>query len=273
MTIWQAIILGIIQGLTEFLPVSSSGHLVIAPYLFGWQIPESQIFPFDVLVQWGTLLAVIIYFRKDLWGIVRDFLVGIFQKKPFGSTNARMGWYLVIATIPAVVIGFLFKDAIEQVFHSVLATALFLLVTAGLLIISEKIQKTSKDLSKMNWVDALVIGFCQVLSILPGVSRSGSTIAGGLFRNIHRTEAARFSFLMSIPVMLGAGLLSLDDLFEIPNLLSFAPSMVVGFISAAIVGFLSIHWLLKFLNKNKLIYFAYYCIILSVLTVIIFLVR
>jgi undecaprenyl-diphosphatase len=269
MTILQAFILGIIQGITEFLPISSSGHLVIMPFIFGWDIPAEQIFPFDVLVQMGTLLAVIIYFWKDLSNIFISLIKGIFNKKPFSNNDAKLGWYLIIATIPAVIGGLLFKDVVESAFQSIVATAIFLLVTAVLLISSEHFGKHNKELHQISWINAILIGFFQVLSIFPGISRSGSTIAGGVFQNIKREDAARFSFLMSIPVMFGAGLLSIFDLFKITNLGNFLPVLLIGFITSGIIGYLSIHWLLKFLNKHKLSVFAIYCILLSFLVLII----
>ncbi len=269
MTMLQAFILGIIQGITEFLPISSSGHLVIAPFIFGWDIPADQIFPFDVLVQMGTLLAVIIYFWKDLLNVIKAFVRGIINKNPFADNDARIGWYLIIATIPAMIGGLLLKDIVESAFQSVVATAIFLLVTAFLLVSSEYFGKHNKELHQISWVNALLIGFFQVLSIFPGVSRSGSTIAGGVFQNIKREDAARFSFLMSIPVMLGAGILSLVDLLDIPNLGNFLPVLIIGFITSGFVGYFSIHWLLKFLNKHKLSVFAIYCIFLSILILII----
>lgn len=269
MTIIQAIILGIIQGLTEFLPISSSGHLVLAPAIFGWQIPEAQIFPFNVLVQLGTLVAVIIYFWNDIWEIVIAVIQGLKNKKPFDSSKAKMGWLLVLATIPAVIIGVLLKDAVESAFGSSLATSLFLWGTAALLFFSETRGKQDKENKDMTWIDALIIGTFQALAIFPGVSRSGSTIAGGIFRGYNRKEAARFSFLMSIPVMLGAGVFSIPDLLEVPNLSSFIPSMAIGFITASIVGYISIHWLLQFLTKNSLKGFAIYCFFAGLLGLVI----
>jgi undecaprenyl-diphosphatase len=273
MTIWQAILLGILQGLTEFLPISSSAHLVIVPYLLGMQIPADQIFPFNVLVQLGTLAAVIIYFRADLWNIVRDFISGLIYRKPFGSPNARSGWLLILATIPAGLFGVLIKDMVEQAFSSVGATALLLLVTAVMLFAAEKIGKPEKQLAQLTWLDALIIGLFQALAIFPGISRSGSTIAGGMFRQVRREDAARFSFLLSIPIMLGAGVFSLKDVFEISDLSAFITPMAIGFVSACITGYMSIHWLLIFLNKHKLSSFAFYCTGLSALTLVVTMVR
>lgn len=266
MTIWQAFILGIVQGVTEFLPISSSGHLVITPYLLGWKIPEAQVFTFDVLVQMGTLIAVIVYFWKYLWKIVVAVTKGLIEKKPFGSQDARLGWLVVLSTIPAILGGLFLKDQVEAAFHSVQITAVFLLVTALLLWVAERLSKQTNKMENLSALDAFIIGCFQMLAIFPGLSRSGSTIAGGLLRKLKREEAAKFSFLMSIPVMLGAGVMSINDLLEVPNLTEFLPVLLVGFITSGVVGFFSIHWLLKFLNKNKLGLFSIYCVVIAIIT-------
>lgn len=273
MTLIRAIILGIIQGLTEFLPISSSAHLVITPYILGWEIPAEAEFVFDVLVQLGTLVAVITYFWKDLFEIVVEFLTGLWQRQPFKLPKARLGWYIIIATLPAVLIGLFLKDLVEQAFDSPIATAFFLLITALILFIAERYGKRSKSLIGMGWLDGLVIGCFQVLSLFPGISRSGSTITGGMLRDLDRSSAARFSFLMSVPAMFGAGVLAVRDLLENPYFSSQVPGLVVGFLTAAIVGYLSIHWLLGFLTKRSLLVFAVYCVIISILVLFVALMR
>jgi len=268
MTLLQSIILGIIQGLTEFLPISSSAHLVLVPYLFGWEIPADQVFVFDVLVQMGTLLAVIVYFWKDLVSILVAVFQGLVQRHPFATQEARLGWYLVLATIPAGLAGLALKDLVEQAFNSPTATAFFLLVTSALLILAEIIGKRSRNISSMNWKDALWIGVSQIISIFPGISRSGSTITGGMLRNFERSAAARFSFLMSIPIMLAAGGSAAVDLLKVPSLGQFLPLVLVGMLAALVVGYLSIHWLLRFLTHRPLIVFAIYCAVLSIIILI-----
>ncbi len=269
MSLLQAIILGIVQGLTEFLPISSSGHLVIVPFLFGWNIPEEHVFVFDVLVQMGTLLAVIVYFRKDLWAIVTGFLQGVAQRRPFSTLKARMGWYLILGTVPAGLFGIFVKDHVESAFKSPVATAFFLLVTASLLLLSEWLGRRSRPLDSINWKDALWMGCAQALAVFPGISRSGSTIAGGLSRHLERPAAARFSFLMSVPIMLAAGSLAGMDLLEVPNLAGFLPIILAGFITSAIVGYLSIHWLLTYLARHSLRSFAIYCAAIAAVTLIV----
>jgi undecaprenyl-diphosphatase len=268
MTFLQALILGIVQGITEFLPISSSGHLVLTPFLLGWNIPEDQKFSFDVLVQMGTLVAVFVYFWKDIRTIVIEFIQGLIKRQPFGTPQSRLGWYLILASIPAGIFGILLKDTVEEAFSSPILTAFFLFGTATLLFMGERLGKRNRTLTEFHWKDAIWIGAAQILALFPGVSRSGATIAGGMTRNLERKEAGRFSFLMSIPIMLAAGLYSALDLVNIPDLAAFLPVLAVGFIVAAVVGYLSIAWLLSFLNRGSLKGFAFYCIAIAVLILI-----
>ncbi|MDW8325424.1 MAG: undecaprenyl-diphosphatase UppP [Anaerolineales bacterium] len=259
MDLLQALLLGIIQGLTEFLPISSSAHLVLVPWLLGWRFDPKAKFVFDVLVQNGTLVAVITYFWKDLLYLLRAVLTALWQQQPFATPDARLGWFVALATVPAVVLGFLFKDFFESVFASPPAVAALLLLTAALLAFSERYGQRLRDLTTLTWLDALIIGLMQALAILPGVSRSGATMAGGLARGLDRPAAARFSFLMSVPVMLGAGLVALNDLLAIPNFSDYVLPVSTGFIAAAVVGYLSIGWLLAFLRRRSFYGFAVYC--------------
>lgn len=267
MTLVQAFVLGIVQGLTEFIPVSSSGHLVLVPHLLGWEFPENQVFIFDVLVQWGTLFAVFAYYWRDLTNIAKDFCKTLVAGKPFSTEDARMGWYLIIATIPAVVVGLLCKDLIEKAFSSARMTGIFLLVTAVLLIIAELVGKRNRAMDKITGLDALWIGCSQVLALLPGISRSGATIAGGMTRNLDRSSAARFSFLMSVPVMLGAGVLAFKDLFSLQSMDNLLLPLIVGFMAALISGYIAIRWLIAYLSKHSLYVFAGYCSVLGLLIV------
>ena len=263
MTLLQSLILGIIQGASEFLPISSSGHLVLAPYIFGWDIPQNEAFIFDILVQVATLLAVILYFWKDLVSIIKAFLVGIFNKNPFIDFQSRVGWYLILATIPAGIIAVIFKDSFEKAFSNPKASAVFLLGTSLLLILGEVLSKRNRSLENMSWKDALVMGIFQALALFPGISRSGSTITGGLIRGFDRRSSARFSFLMAVPIMLAAGLLALIDLVQSPGLMEKLPIYLSGFTAAAVVGYLSIRWFIEYLSKQSLFIFAGYCALLG----------
>jgi undecaprenyl-diphosphatase len=271
MNIFQAIILGIVQGLTEFLPVSSSGHLALITYFAGWDIPEVEKFTFDVLVHWGTLLAVIVYFWKDIVRIVLDFVAGCLKGQPFVEAQSRMGWFILLATVPAGIAGLLLKKWIEAAFTSPVAVALFLMVTAALLVAAEFIGKRTRNLNEMYWKDALWIGLFQMIALLPGISRSGATITGASVRNFERTEAARFSFLLSIPIIVAAGLYQLKDFMEFPALavIDSLPVVLTGTIVAAVVGYFSIRWLLSFLKNNSLVWFSGYCFMVGALVLFI----
>ena len=273
MTLIQSIILGIIQGATEFLPISSSGHLVIVPFIFGWEIPNGEAFIFDVLVQVATLVAVFAYFWREIWLIVCAVIAGIRQRNPFENSLARLGWLLILSTFPAVILGLLLKGLVTRAFESPLTAAIGLLVTAGLLVVAERVGKRQSRLKNLTWIDSLVVGLFQVLALFPGVSRSGSTITGGMFRDLKRPPAARFAFLMSIPVMISAGTLAAIDLLALPNTLSLLPTYIPGFMVAAVVGYLAIRWLIKYLARHTLYVFAAYCTLLSVITIILVLVR
>lgn len=278
MNILQAIILGIVQGLTEFLPISSSAHLVIVPYLLGWRLETEQAFIFDVLVQVATLAAVMAYFWGDLYAIGRAWIAGLARGKPFEEGLSRLGWLLILASLPAGLFGLLVKDAVEAAFASPMATAASLLVTACLLVVAERIGKRSRNMNSLDWKDALWIGAAQALAIFPGISRSGATIAGAMARDMERPAAARFSFLMTVPIMLAAGAAAVKDLLELPGLTNSELGALVwtflpGFLAAAVTGYLSIRWLLGFLTRHRLYGFAVYCVAIGALTLIVSLFR
>jgi undecaprenyl-diphosphatase len=263
MTFIQSIILGIIQGITEFLPISSSAHLVLIPYLLNWSIPQEQLFPFDVLVQMGTLAAVIFYYREDLFIILKAMLNGLIKHTPFAEVEARTGWLTILATIPAGLVGLLAKPVIESTFSNPFATAIFLFVTALFLAASEFLGKRTREIDTLTWKDALWIGIFQALSVFPGISRSGSTITGGMTRNLKRRTAGQYAFLMAVPIMLAAGAMGVLDLRDVPNLRNFLPVMTSGFLVSAIVGYYSISWLIRYINNHSLLPFAGYCLLLG----------
>lgn len=274
MTIWQSIILGIIQGLTEFLPISSSAHLVLTPFLLGWEFPSDITFVFDVLVQVATLVGVVSYFWRDLVEILRAVVQGVWQRQPFATPQARLGWYLLLANLPAGLAGLLLKEHVEAAFSSPAATAVFLLLTALLLLLAERFGHSRRHFDQITGLDALWIGLFQVLSLFPGVSRSGATITGGMLRQLDRPAAARFSFLLSIPIMAAAGSAALLDLPGVLQQSSLSWSTLLmaflpGFFTAALVGYLSIHWLLRFLQGRSLRLFALYCVGVSALTLLV----
>ncbi len=273
MNVFQAIVLGIVQGLTEFLPVSSSAHLVIVPYLLNWKFGVTEAFVFDVLVQLGTLAAVIVYFWKDIVAIVRAVIEGLRIRKPFQEPESRLGWMIVLATIPAGLAGLLLKDKVAAAFSNPVLTAVMLFVTAILLTLAEVFSKKLREAESMQPKDALIIGLFQAASIFPGISRSGSTISAGLFSGFKRQDAAKISFLMSIPIMAAAGLLALVDLFSVPSLSGMLPIILVGFLISMAVGYLAIRWFMGFLKQKTLFPFALYCGVLAVVVVLMVYVR
>jgi undecaprenyl-diphosphatase len=264
-TILQAILLGIVQGVTEFLPVSSSAHLVIVPWALGWNLDPAYAFAFDVLVQMGTLLAVIIYFAPTLREMLVAVWSGLRSRRPMADPLARLAWLILLATIPAAVAGVLFHDAVAAAFGSPRAVFFFLLITGALLAGAERFGRPRRDLDSLNVADAATVGVVQALALLPGISRSGSTISAGLFRGLQRAEAARLSFLMSIPVMIGAGLVGLKDLVELSPGPELLLPVAIGFLTAAVVGYLTIRWLLAYLAGHRLTVFAAYCFIVGIL--------
>jgi undecaprenyl-diphosphatase len=265
MTILQAILLGVVQGLTEFLPISSSAHLVIVPWLLGWDLDPAYAFAFNILVQLGTLVAVMIYFAAPLLDMLRAVWTGLLLRRPLADPRARLAWLLALASVPAVVAGLLLHDIVEEAFASPAAVFFFLLVTAGLLTAAERFGRSERPLDALTPSDALVIGAAQALSLFPGISRSGSTISAGLFRRLLRAEAARFSFLMSIPVMIGAGIIGLKDLADLAPDTGLILPVIAGFLAAAVVGYLSIRWLLGYLAGHRLTVFAVYCFAVGLL--------
>lgn len=270
MTVLHAFLLGIIQGLTEFIPVSSTAHLLIGQTLLGLPADDAM-FSFLVLVQIGTIVSLFIYFWKDLSSIFVDTLKNLSGLRDFNTLppNAKMGWYIIIATIPALLAGYFLKDAVEALFRlPLLEAAIRLFAAAILLTLAEWLTKKDRQLDSMTWLDSLVVGLFQIIAVFPGASRSGSTISGGMFRNFDRPSAARFAFLMSVPVMLAAGAYEMLDVVRMPGLTDFLPALAVGFITAAIVGWLAVRWLLRYLAHHSLYVFSAYCAIEGVIVLI-----
>lgn len=259
MTILEAIFLGILQGATEFLPISSSGHLVLIPAIF--DLPPADLTMIG-MVHLGTLLAVLIFFRQDIWQIIVAVLRGLQQRDIWRDTNSRLGWLIAIGSIPAIVLGLTLNDFFESVFATPTIAAFFLLVTAVLLVIGEKMIIGDKGVAQLQWKDGLFIGFFQAFAIFPGLSRSGSTIVGGLLRGLDRPTATRFSFLLGIPAILGAGLLSLLDIVTAQA--AYEPVIyLAAFIAAAITGYICIYFLLRWVRNHTLYIFAVYCALLG----------
>lgn len=260
MTFLHALLLGIIQGLTEFIPVSSTAHLLIGQVLLGISSSDSRIFSFNVIIQLGTLLAMLLFFWKDLWSILGAFFQGIRRKRPFETHDSLIGWLVIVATLPALVVGFLFKDVMDKLFRDPISiAAIRLLMSAALLAAVEYIGRHNRKLESASWMDAIVIGFFQILSIFPGASRSGSSLAGGILRGFDRPSAARMAFLMSAPILTAAGAYESFRMLQMPGLSSFLPYLAVGFITAGLVGWFALKWLMGFLRHHSIYLFAAYC--------------
>jgi len=274
MTLVQALVLGLVQGATEFIPISSSAHLVLVPWLLSW---DAAPLAFDTTVHWGTLVAVLAVFWRDIWALVvagwNSLLAALGTKRTYDHTQARVAWALVLATLPAVFAGFFLESYFEGLFAEPVGVAWQLLVTAAILIVSERLHQRDRSLSDIGWLDALVIGLAQAVAIVPGISRSGATIAAGLARGVRREAAARFSFLLSVPVILGAGLFQLFDLTATGELGDLAGAMIVGFVVAAVSGYLCIRWLLRYLSHRSMNVFAAYCVLFGIFNLVVALLR
>ena len=265
MNIFHAIVLGIVQGLTEFIPVSSTAHLFIVSNLLG--LPsDDQVFAFDVIIQLGTVGALLLFFWHDYWDIAKAVFEGIKNRKPFEDYHSRLGWLVIVATIPAGVVGLALKPLVQQMSGDpLLWGGIRLLFTSALLAAVEYFDKKSRTLESATWVDAFSVGLFQVLAIIPGASRSGSTMAGAMFRGFDRPSAARFAFLMSAPILLAAGLYETIQVILLPNTTEFLPILLTGFLVSAIVGWLAIRWLMEYLRKHSLYVFSVYCLIVGVI--------
>lgn len=273
MSIIEAIILGIVQGITEFLPISSTGHLTLAGKLMGLiseENPEHWT-SFIAVIQLGTMISILVYFWKDLWNIFTGFIQDNLQKRlkySEQSLNSKLGWMIIAGTIPIVVIGLLFKDTIEGALtKNLYVISGSLIVLAVILAIAEKTAKFKKDINDVTFLDSILIGLAQAVALIPGSSRSGTTITGGLFLGLKRDVAARFSFLLSVPAILASGLLQLKESLAFINY-DLATNLIIATIVSGISGYLAIDFLLKFLKKNSTFVFIFYRIALGVLILI-----
>lgn len=268
--IFSAIILGAVQGISEFLPISSSGHLVLVPQLLGVQTGLA----FDTVLHIGTLVAIFSFFWKDIIDIIKGFvlslvdLTGGFDKFKEGLKNSapkRFSWLIIIGTIPTGIIGLFLKDAVESIFRGTLFVGIFLIITGLLLYYAERHKSGKTTAKNMSFKEAIFIGLCQGLAVLPGVSRSGSTISSGLCVGLEREYAARYSFLLSVPAVIGAGVIQIKDIATIDISVTV---LLAGFISSVVFGYLSIKLLMKMIKGWSLNVFAYYCWIVGLLTAV-----
>jgi undecaprenyl-diphosphatase len=259
----QAIVEGVVQGLTEFLPISSTAHLRIVPALLGWGDPGAA---FTAVVQLGTMAAVLLYFRADLWKIARAWLVGLRDPEARRTLDSRLGWYIVLGTMPIAVLGVLFKDPIENEFRNLYLIGAALIVFGLVMAYVDERSRRERDIDSLDARDGLFVGAAQALALVPGVSRSGATISAGLWRGLERPAAARYSFLLSVPAVVLSGLFELRHIGE--GGAAPAGATVLAVILAFVTGYASIAFLLRYLTHHTLGVFVAYRLVLGTLVIV-----
>ncbi len=267
MDIIHAIILGIVEGITEFLPISSTGHLTIIEKMLGYQIDSVGITAFTAVIQIGAILSAVVYFWNDIVKITTAWISGLLNKEK-RNIDYKMGWFIVIGSIPIAIVGLLLKDIIESEFRSLWVVVAGLIVWSVVLVVADRINKEKRGESDITIKDIITMGTMQCFALVPGISRSGATISAGLFRGIDRTTATRMSFFLGIPALVAAGILEAitksDDILETVGLM---PS-IVGMISSFLVGYISIAWLLKFVSRHNFNSFVVYRICLAIVIIV-----
>lgn len=284
MNIIQAVFLGVLQGATEFIPISSSGHLVLVPWALGWPSPGLA---FDIVLHLGTLLAVVAVFWRDLVDLIVAWLASVVAAlsrfgrtpdraktvSPVTSSRARVAWWVLLATIPAGLMGLLWQDAFESLFSNPRWVALFLLLTGLWLVVAERLGRREKQAEQLTLWQALLIGVAQGCAIAPGISRSGATIGAGMVSGLKREAAARFSFLLSIPIILATALIPTIKLIDSGGLGIAIMPLAAGFVAAFASGNICIRWLLSQLRRRSLVVFAVYCFVAGALALVLTFVR
>jgi undecaprenyl-diphosphatase len=260
--LFQALILGIVQGVTEFLPISSSGHLVLLPAALGWSSPSLV---FDATVHLATLVAVLAVFWQDIIRLIVGWWRGLLRGRPLETVESRLAWWIIVGTVPGILTGLLLEKPIELLFASPRAAGAFLLVTAVLLVLADILGRRRRDITGITWLDGLLIGIGQAAAIAPGISRSGATISVGMFCGLTREAAARFSFILAVPIIAGAWLVQMAKLIGQGSLSAEAPLLLVGFVAAAVFGYAAIRLLLVYLRKRQLYPFSVYCVVVGIL--------
>jgi undecaprenyl-diphosphatase len=272
--LFQALVMGVVQGLTEFLPVSSSGHLIVVPYLLGWDDAFLTSLAFSVMLHVGTLVALLLYFRSDWRRLIPAGLAAVRDRSFQGDDDRRIAWLLVVATIPAAVLGFLLEEVIETSFREVGLVALALVVGGVLLFAADRFGASSRGIPDLTPRIAAFIGFAQALALVPGISRSGISIAAGRVVGLDRGSAARFAFLMATPVTAGAGVYEVARLAGEGGVASTSvPPLVVGMVASAVSGLAAIHFMLGFLRRQSLDVFVLYRFVLAAVVLIVWLGR
>jgi undecaprenyl-diphosphatase len=259
---FHAIVEGIVQGLTEFLPISSTAHLRIVPAFFGWPDPGAA---FTAVIQLGTMAAVLLYFRHDLWRIARSWLRSLRDPAARGDLDARMGWYIILGTIPIASFGFVFRDQIETGARNLYLIGSALIALGLVLYAADEVGRRTRTLEQINRDDGVTIGFAQALALIPGVSRSGATISAGLFRGFDRPSAARYSFLLSVPAVVLSGLFELRKVGG-PHQPDVG-AVIIATLVAFVVGYASIAFLLRYLVRHTMLLFVVYRVVLGIVVI------
>ena len=265
MDYFDAVILGIVEGLTEFLPISSTGHLTIAEKALGLDLADPAVTGYTAVIQMGAIAAVVVYFFRDIWRIAAAWFIGLVKPEYRGQLDHRMGWYVIVGTIPVGIAGLLFKDLITGDLRSLWVVAFALILWSIVMWAAERVARQDRSEQDLTMRDAIAIGLIQVAALVPGVSRSGATISGGLFRGLDRVTATKVSFYLSIPALVAAGL------FELPDATSGDTSagvLIVGVVTAFVVAYASIAWLLRFVAHHPITWFIPYRVALGLLLIV-----
>lgn len=271
MTIWEAILLGVVEGVTEFLPISSTGHLTILEKLLGYSINDADITAFTAIIQIGAVLATLLYFRKDIIRIGIAWFKGLAHRKDRQDPDYRFGWAIALGSLPIGIIGLLFQHHIETTLRSLWVVAIALIVWSGVMWIADRYATQTRPESAVTWKDTLLIGAVQCLALIPGVSRSGATMSAGLFRGFDRVTVTKLSFFLSIPALLAAGVLqTLENIDTISNGVGWLPTIIATIVSFG-VAYVAVAWLLKFIAKHNYSVFVWYRLALGSIIVLLLL--
>lgn len=264
MDIWQALVLGILEGFTEFLPISSTGHLTIAEKLLGYKIDDPSITAFTAIIQIGAVLATLLYFRGDIARIIHAWVRGLFNSSKRDDIDYRFGWAVLLGSVPIAIIGLAFKDQIETTLRSLWFVAIALIAWSGVMWLADRTAKQNRHEKDVTWKDTLVIGVFQCLALIPGVSRSGATMSAGLFRGLDRVTATRLAFFLSIPALVAAGLLQTVSKYDEISAGVGWPATIAATIASFVVAYFSVSWLLRFIANHSYNVFIVYRVVLGV---------
>lgn len=268
MQVWHAIILGVIEGITEFLPISSTGHLTIAEKMLGYSISDSSITAFTAIIQSGAVLATVVYFWKDISRVSMAWIRGLFVKKYRKDNDYKYGWAIIIGSIPIAIVGILFKDEIETVLRSLWFVAIALILWSLVMWWADKKAKQNLHEEDITWRDTLAVGIAQCLALIPGVSRSGATMSAGLLRNFDRVAVTKLSFFLSIPALSAAGILQIISKHSVIGASVGWTATIIATLISFVVAYISVAWLLKFVAKHDYSVFIWYRVIVGMLLLI-----